>query len=774
MKKQSLIFLYTLISLALLSRYVLADISAKCIIDIPRYKKPLISDNINQLPVNIQADKMVFNYPNSARFTGNVTVTQGNSKLMANQVNLYQKSKNQNNIPERTLTAIGNVNYEDSLITLKGEKGWSNLNTKEINLIQGQYQMINKQGRGNADLLKISGKKRYFILENGTFTSCLPNDNSWSIQGKHIIYDQKEEVAKIWNARFKIGSVPVFYSFYLQLPTGNKRRSGFLIPIASYTSNNYFEFIQPYYWNIAPNFDATITTRYLHKRGIQFQNEFRYLLSIGSGMMALEWLQNDKAYISTGVKDSYTRWLYHWQHSGIIDKIWHFNINYTKSSDNNYFSDFHSHYGSTNNNGYITQIFTTSYMQKNWNMTLSSKQFQIFTTEGNQNSYRSQPQIDINYYKNNLGPFYFHTYSQIVNFTSSNTKNPKTKRFHIEPTIDLPLSNSWGSISTKAKLMLTYYQQDISSNIQKLEQSVSRVIPKLQVKGNLIFYRRMDWNNSFIQTLVPHIQYLYTPYHNQDNIYIYDTTLLQNDYIGLFYNRIYSGLDRIASANTITGSLISSIFDENSIERFKVAIGQTYHFNSTRIGIIDPINKDSYTESSVLVGNIYWRINNNFGVRGGVQYDTRFGNLRQSNGIVEYRHDSERVLQFNYRYVSHEYMQDYAQNINNSSYQKGISQAGAVAGWTLYNHFTIVGAYYFDTQAKQSSNELVGLQYTTCCWAANIGYERKIIGLDGENNNSKYDKRISFNISLRGFNNDYSINMHKMLSIGVLPYQRTF
>lgn len=150
---------------------------------------------------------------------------------------------------------------------LKGPKGWANLNTKDTNVWEGDYQMVGRQGRGKADLMKQRGENRYTILDNGSFTSCLPGSDTWSVVGSEIIHDREEQVAEIWNARFKVGPVPIFYSPYLQLPVGDKRRSGFLIPNAKYTTTNYFEFYLPYYWNIAPNMDATITPHYMHRRG---------------------------------------------------------------------------------------------------------------------------------------------------------------------------------------------------------------------------------------------------------------------------------------------------------------------------------------------------------------------------------------------------------------------------------------------------------------------------------------------------------------------------
>lgn len=115
--------------------------------------------------------------------------------------------------------------------------------------------------------------------------------------GSEVIHDREEQVAEIWNARFKLGPVPIFYSPYLQLPVGDKRRSGFLIPNAKYSTSNYFEFYLPYYWNIAPNMDATITPHYIHKRGnIMWENEFRYLTKAGAGLMEFDYLPSDKVF----------------------------------------------------------------------------------------------------------------------------------------------------------------------------------------------------------------------------------------------------------------------------------------------------------------------------------------------------------------------------------------------------------------------------------------------------------------------------------------------
>lgn len=600
MKKSFPTLLATMIWTALYSQHALADLAEQCMLGVPVYDKPLVSGDPNSQPVTINADDSRADYPKSALFSGNVHIEQGNSTLTAKEVELNQTQKPGQTEPVRTVTATGDVHYSDNQIKLKGPKAWSNLNTKDTDVYEGDYQMVGRQGRGDADKMKMRGANRYTILENGTFTSCLPGDDSWSVVGSEVIHDREEQVAEVWNARFCIGGVPVFYSPYLQLPVGDKRRSGFLIPNAKYGSNNGFEFMLPYYWNIAPNYDATITPHYMSKRGLQWQTEFRYLVQPGLGLMEFDWLPDDKEYGKDN--DDSKRWLFYWNHNGVMDQVWRFNVDYTKVSDYKYFTDLDSKYGSTTD-GYATQKFSLGYANENWNATLSSKQFQIFDTTDRTRSdtYKVQPQLDLNYYKNDLGPFDFHIYGQAAKFTSVNPYSPDATRLHMEPTLNLPLTNGWASLNTEAKLMATHYQQDIpdgfAANYESrkstqnnpvtapnLDNSVNRVLPQFKVDGKLVFERPMIWAEGATQTLEPRVQYLYVPYRDQSNIYTYDTTLLQTDYSGLFRDRTYSGLDRIASQNRVSTGLTTRIYDDALVERFNASVGQIYYFSRSRTG----------------------------------------------------------------------------------------------------------------------------------------------------------------------------------------------
>ncbi|MEL9770823.1 LPS assembly protein LptD [Escherichia coli] len=784
MKKRIPTLLATMIATALYSQQGLAaDLASQCMLGVPSYDRPLVQGDTNDLPVTINADHAKGNYPDDAVFTGSVDIMQGNSRLQADEVQLHQKEAPGQPEPIRTVDALGNVHYDDNQVILKGPKGWANLNTKDTNVWEGDYQMVGRQGRGKADLMKQRGENRYTILDNGSFTSCLPGSDTWSVVGSEIIHDREEQVAEIWNARFKVGPVPIFYSPYLQLPVGDKRRSGFLIPNAKYTTTNYFEFYLPYYWNIAPNMDATITPHYMHRRGnIMWENEFRYLTQAGAGLMELDYLPSDKVYEDEHPEDSNSRrWLFYWQHSGVMDQVWRFNIDYTKVSDPTYFNDFDNKYGSSTD-GYATQKFSVGYAVQNFDATVSTKQFQVFD-DNSGNSYAAEPQLDVNYYHNDLGPFDTRIYGQAVHFVNTNSNMPEATRLHLEPTINLPLSNNWGSLNTEAKLMATHYQQTnldwYNSNPQnnKLADSVNRVMPQFKVDGKMVFERDMEMlAPGYTQTLEPRAQYLYVPYRDQSDIYNYDSSLLQSDYSGLFRDRTYGGLDRIASANQVTTGVTTRVYDDAAVERFNISVGQIYYFTESRTGD-DNITweNDDKTGSLVWAGDTYWRISERWGLRGGIQYDTRLDNVATSNTSIEYRRDEDRLVQLNYRYASPEYIQATLPKYYSTAeqYKNGISQVGAVASWPIADRWSIVGAYYYDTNANKQADSMLGVQYSSCCYAIRVGYERKLNGWDNDKQHAVYDNAIGFNIELRGLSSNYGLGTQEMLRSNILPYQNT-
>ena len=773
---------YTLISLSILTALYsadsMADLAKQCLYGVPHFTGEVVSGNPNDLPVYIEADQAEITQPRSGIYKGNVDVKQGNRHLQSAEVEVQQQGSGDN--VQRYAFARGGFDYRDNQINLLGDDAKIHLNTKDTDVRNAYYQLVDRQGRGAAESVEL--RDDYRVMKNATFTSCLQDDHSWSIYADEMRQHVKEEYAEMWHARFKVQGVPVFYTPYLQLPIGDRRRSGLLIPTLGHGSRDGYFYAQPVYWNIAPNLDATLTPKYMSRRGWQLNSEFRYLTTLGEGQIAGEYLGDDrlKDYDSENRK----RHLFYWKHNAAFARDWRLDLNYTKVSDKRYFNDFDSAYGSSTD-GYADQTGRIAYYQPNYNIAMFVKQFQIFD-EVVIGPYRALPQIDFNYYQNGLfgNKVDFKLFSQAVRFDNDSAQMPTAWRFHGEPSVNTTLSNRYGSMNLEAKLYATQYQQKKgrSDKAEDVESSVNRILPQLKIDLQSVLASSQTFISGYTQTLEPRAQYLFRPYKEQSNIgsklnsqylgFGYDSSLLQQDYFSLFNSRRYSGLDRIASANQVTLGGTSRFFDENKEERFNIAVGQTYYLEPSRIDE----NRDNRTEgsSSSWAIEANWKINDLMRWRGGYQYDPQLGQVSLANTGIEYNPTKNNVVQLNYRYASKEYIN---QNLTAEAnrYNQDIKQLGVQVGWELSDHWAIAGRYYQDLALKKPVEQYLGVQYNTCCWSVGVGARRYVTSRQNQKNDDIfYDHGVGVTFELRGFSHDHKTGIENMMKKGKLPYLQAF
>lgn len=755
------------------------ETNPRCLADAPINNRPHQQGNINEMPIDVISDSFKAQLPNKAIYNGSVVVTQGNRQINSDQMTLIE-SKNNN----REIILDGNVTYQDDLIEMHGDKATMNLLNKNVQIDNSQYHLVGRLGRGLAEKLELSDN-RYLIIEDGSFTSCPINNKTWNVTGSKIIHDNDEQLLEVWDAVFKIVNVPVLYTPYLQLPTGNKRRSGLLMPDISYDSVDGIDFSLPIYWNIAPNYDATFTPRVIQKRGLQLKTEARYLNPIGLGTVAIDWLQYDDQYSrdrkgkhsnnDSGYSSNNYRWLFHWKNEDQINDNWRLSVNTTRVSDNQYITDLGSDYASETD-GYLNQDFTIGYADEKWDINVNYKYFQPLYDNLKHKLYRPEPQLNINYY-DSLDNFNFKTFAQVSHFVTSGKENPKTWRFHLEPMVDYRLLSSWASLSTEAGVLMTHYNQDVpKSNTNKtyLKKNANRILPKFSIDGKMIFERNINMFNGYTQTLEPRVKYLFIPYHNQSRIDNYDSSLLQSDYIGLFREQPYSGLDRIASANKIASGITTRIFDDNQVEKFNLSVGQIYYFNHSKTGDHDsPLDQNTDTGTLTWAMDNFWRINDNMIFRSGIQYDTHISEISLANAIFEYRSSDNKMAQFSYRYANKNYIDSINIDTHNIPYRQNISQFGFMGSWPLLDSVSIVGSIFYDIDNKQVADDFVGLHYADCCWGVSLQYGRKIVDWNSISKSSKYENKFSINFELRGFSQNRN-TVAKMLDFGLLPYKTAF
>lgn len=769
---------YSLLSLAIItacySHYAQADLKSQCLLGVPQFHGEVVEGEQTQMPVYIEADNAVINQPKEAIYSGNVSIQQGNRSIVANEVRVEQDGETR-----RDAYLQGAFEYRDNLINAKGRDASFNLLNKDADLANADYQFVGRQGRGTAEQVSVRADQR--VMKNATFTSCLPEDQSWSIRANEMIQHVDEEYAEMWHARFNVLGVPIFYSPYLQFPIGDRRRSGLLIPNAGHSSRDGYFYAQPIYWNIAPNLDATLTPTYYSRRGWQFIPELRYLTSLGEGKIAAEYMQKDR--LPEWTEKNKKRHLLFWQHSVNFASNWRFSADYTRVSDRRYFADFDSDFGNSTD-GYATQNFKLGYYQPNYNFSIAAKRFQTFDDSGSK-PYRVFPQIDFHYYKDNLlkqGDFAF--FSQLSHFANDSKNMPTAWRLHAEPALNFPFANRYGSLAVETKLYATHYwqKQGSADNAEPVKSQVSRVLPQVKVDLKTTLQATHQWFTGFSQVLEPRIQYLYRPYKNQGEIGSknqgslglgYDSALLQQDYFSLFNDRRYSGLDRIASANQATVGGTTRFFNTGTgQEVFNFSAGQIYYFSPSKVDN-NSINSTAQRSSSwVLDSN--WKFHPQWNWHGAYQYDTRLNRTALANTSLQFKPKENHLVQLNYRYASKDYID---QNLSSNRYGQDIKQLGAVVGWELNDKVSMVASHYQDLALKKPVESQLGLTYNTCCWSATFYTARRLVATPtGKPDTIKdfyYDNRFGVNFELR-FGNNYRSGVSRMLKKGIIPYTEAF
>ncbi|EHU4913211.1 LPS assembly protein LptD [Vibrio vulnificus] len=739
-------FLAASIATALFAPYAQAEaILNNSVQEMPTTDQCLVDAEKNDAnaEIVIQADNLQAINGDKAIYSGDVEVTQGNKKITAESVTLHQQ--------ENIVVAKGNVTFNDGEVKASSSKATNHMNEETYTLENTEYQFLCQQGRGQAAYIAKTGQAVY-ELEDGSITSCPADDNSWRLVASSIDVDQNEETATFYNPRFEVLDVPVFYLPYLTMPIGDSRKTGFLFPSVSYGSSDGLEIEVPFYWNIAPNYDLTLTTNYLQQRGVKQDADFRYLTNgWGGGEFKAEYLTSDKKY------NNEERWGYQYRHNGIIDEQWLVSLDYSQVSDIDYFRDLSSDLGNQED-GQLLQQGKVAYRSDDWDISLQVRDFQVLLENNNQ-PYRLLPQIKLNYYTPLFGNYInFDMKGELTQFDIQDNSKPTALRAHMEPGFTIPLSNSWATWTTEARLLATYYDQNIEniSDAQlktELDESVTRLLPEYRTHARIYLEREAMLFNGYTQSLEPQIQYLYVPEKDQSNIYNYDTTLLQTDYYGLFRSRKYSGIDKIASANQLSYGASTRFFDNEYKERLNISFGQIYYFDKKAKLTGNQEETSNYSS---------WAIETDFNYEdylfyhGGIQYDIDLNAMQLANSTLEYQF-SDGFFQGNYRYVTKDYIKDTISFTElDSITSKGISQLGFVGSYNINPNWQVNGQYYYDLTEQIDLEWMASLRYQSDCWYIGFVYTNQLIKwkdgvVGGEGNNPIYETNMSVNFGIRGF-----------------------
>nr|WP_136252565.1 LPS assembly protein LptD [Ningiella ruwaisensis] len=735
MKKAKRCLLFSTLAL-IASPSALAQLT--CEVQTFEFELPKIADGT--IEVRSEAAQIIKN--EVAVFQGDVIITTPESIITADSANLQENG--------RTIEATGNVSYTDELLQVQSLGIEANAELELLQLQSSEYMIKGINGRGGADLLSIS-KEQGVILEDVSFTTCPKGGEDWKIQASEIAIRKGRPFGEAKHTRFYIGGIPVFYLPYFAFPITTERQTGFLFPEIGSTSSTGVEYAQPFYWNIAPNLDTTITTRYMTNRGLQLKNEWRYLTQNHMGELQLEYLPSD-----TDLADSDDRYFYRFFHQGKLSENWSISADINDISDNNYIVDLRNEFYNQADT-HLQRTAGVNYYSQSLDFSLFVRDF---TTIGNfEDNYRAIPEAKL-FYSSKLNDWLdFDIKSELAYFENPLASRGDALRFHVEPSISLPYQRAWGELLAQVSVMHTYYDQDVE-NIPDtpLEDEVTRTLGQGRLYGSLIFEKDQKLaNNEYLLTFEPKVQYLYTSYQDQSNIGLYDTTELLTTFSNIFRGQEFTGLDRINDNNQITLGATSRLINDANREVLVASIGQILFLEDSEL---DASNRDDNRSS--IAAEVDWRINRNWFVHSDIQVGNQSNKVERSSVSTEYRLSDTKLIQLSHRYI---------RELSNEK----IDQFGISASWPINENWHWVGRYYRDFELSRTTEAFVGIEYESCCWALRLTVQRHLatrFNNEGIRNIDEFDSGIALQFVFKGMGNQ--TNKVDMLRQGLFGYRQPF
>lgn len=610
-----------------------------------------------------------------------------------------------------------------------------------------------------ADILS----SNHMRLSDVNYSGCPCPEPAWYIKSPKVDLYSKENEGVARNGVLYFKGVPLLYSPYLTFPLRKERKSGFLLPTYGMTTRGGLDLSVPYYLNLAPNYDATLTPRFMSKRGPMLGGEFRYLGDGFSGELTGNYLPDDKEL-------GYKRWMFMGQYRQSLPANLYLNADIRRVSDDDYFRDFSS-FGL--NDSTIQDLASTVTLgwggSKYFRSHVSATRYQ--TLQDSSTGYR-QPQYDKlpewylgasrynwggfdvvsdNYATRFRMPFYSGNLNEFDNMRYTR-QAPDGSRFSSYTTVAYPVIRPGWYITPKAGVHMSQYQTDWyvgDPNMAKFDgrsRTQSRVLPILSVDSGMTFERDTTlFGNDSIQTLEPRVYYLYVPYRDQSSLPLYDTSLASFNFAQAFSENIFSGgWDRISNANQITVGLTSRWLDaDTGFERLVLQGAQRLYFDKQTVTLGDEKARTS-TRSDYLVGASA-ALTNTFSVNFDAQFNPDEKRRNRLASGVRWRPKRLATLGVNYRYE-----RDPRQVVDptftpGDEDHRGKEYVSMTGQWPLSNKLYAVGRYDYSIQESRGTQTVMGLEYKgDCCWAARVVMQRYAVSARETN------KAIYFQLELSG------------------------
>ncbi|WP_462115196.1 LPS assembly protein LptD [Lysobacter xanthus] len=728
-----------------------------------------------QQPTDIEGDALEGSENADTLVQGNVQLRRGDQFLGTDRLVYNQTTGN--------YKADGSVRYQDSGMRIVAKSAEGNQDTDTHTISDLDYQLMRRRGNGGAE--KITLKDDTGALYGATYSTCDPGQRAWELRAREIDIDMAKGRGVARNATLRIGRVPVLYVPYFPFPTDDRRQTGLLYPSISSSSRNGFDWRQPIYLNLAPNYDATLYPRIMSKRGVQLGGEFRWLYGQGNGTVYGAWMPKDDLpgrrpdrYLNdiagnpipgaTLPENNRGQFGLNALHN--INGAWYARANLGWVSDTHYLEDFsNSLYG-------VSNYFVTSDVRvvgngRYWNAGVSADHYQLadYTLSEANLPYDRLPRVWGHWAQPFGRILEAGADSELVHFRHADYDNQTGQfdgsRFDLKPYVAANLDGASWFVHPRLAWRYTAWQLDGAwRGVPGFDRtSRTRSLPIASVDAGMYFDRETAFRGErYLQTLEPRLFYLRVPYRDQNGIPLFDTGPMTFSWGQLFRDNRYSGPDRQTDANQLTIAATTRFIGESDgRERLAVSLGQIRYFDSSRVFIPG-------AEAPVDQGKSAWVIDTSFApsdrwlINGAYQWDPKIRGQDLASLRARYLVGDRGIVNLGYRYR------------RNTAYNPAvpgsepdlIRQVDLSFLYPVTDNWSIVGRYYYSLLDRKPLEQIAGVQWESCCLAVRAVARRYLRDRSGNLNNA-----LQIEVELKGLGSAGQ-KTERVLRRAILGYDR--
>jgi LPS-assembly protein len=657
--------------------------------------------------VDITSDQGNLARAGDAELSGNVTIRMGQRLLTADEATV--------DAAQRHISVKGKVEYLDPTIHVTGRG--ADFEAGAGSFQGAKFELVDGSGRGAAKDAKLRDQTM-LDLEGVRYTACPPGNEDWQIKAQKIALDQESNTGTARDVRLDFKGVPILYTPWMSFPVGDQRKSGLLFPAFGSGGRTGTQVTVPWYWNIAPNYDATITSRWFSSRGFRIDPEFRYLTERSRGTLEAQYLPQDSDYGDQ-------RGLFQFKDTTLLEPRTRALANASYVTDKSYFEDFGAGFEGTSVI-FLNQLAELRRDTEHWSMVGRTQNFQVIDNQlaDDERPYAMLPQLTVAGNWDGLPHGFSASFDgEAVNFYR--TTGPQGFRLDAEPALGWGIGHRGAYVDATAAWRYTAYA--LHDTVPGADDSLSRSLPALSLDSGLVLERPVGSKEQRLQTLEPRVQYVYIPYRDQDSIPVFDTGTPDLNLVELFRTNRYVGADRVGDANLVSAGVTTRLVDAGTGQQYLSAtIGQAYYFTDPRVTL--PGETPANRSSSDLIAELELDAFKHWNGRLAYQWDPDANRTERTEFGVQYRPASDSVVNAAYRYR-----------------RDLLEQFDVSAAWPIGKQWHGFARWVYSLSENKTLDQFVGVEYSSCCWAVRVITRRFVSSRTGDS-----DTSIGLQLELKG------------------------